>query len=78
MWLVVGRDSRGATRPRAAQANRYQEYDRPGRATALSPDDDAAFLRSLKERADAQRRQAETERRAREGDGRSAGPTSPA
>ena len=31
------------------------EYGRPGRATAGSPDDDAAFLRQLRERADAQR-----------------------
>lgn len=39
------------------------EYDRPGRATASSPDDDAAYLRSLKERADAQRAQAELARK---------------
>lgn len=39
------------------------EYDRPGRASASSPDDDAAFLAALKARADEQRRQAERERR---------------
>lgn len=42
------------------------EYDRPGRATAYSPDDDEAFLRRLKDRAEDQRKKAEQERRARE------------
>ncbi len=42
------------------------EYDRPGRATAHSPDDDEAFLRSLRERAEQQRRRAEQERKARD------------
>ena len=67
-WLVAGRPQ-GPARSMPYKGNRGAppEYDRPGRATALSPDDDAAFLRSLKERADAQRRQAEIERRAREG-----------
>lgn len=67
-WLVAGRPQGPARslphRGRVAPP----EYDRPGPATAASPDDDAAFLRSLKERAEAQRRQAEAERRAREGD----------
>ena len=39
-------------------------YGRPGRATAGSPDDDAAFLRQLRERADAQREAAAEQRRA--------------
>ncbi len=42
------------------------EYDRPGRATTYSPDDDEAFLCRLKERAEDQRKKAEQERRARE------------
>ena len=68
-WLVAGR-SQGPARSMPYKGNRGAPpgYDRPGQATALSPDDDAAFLRSLKERADAQRRQAEAERQAREGD----------
>ncbi|HWH29123.1 MAG TPA: PLDc N-terminal domain-containing protein [Mycobacteriales bacterium] len=59
-WLVAGRPDDRETRrsdPRIPPA-----YDRPGRATALDPDDDAAFLRSLHERAEQQRR-AERERR---------------
>lgn len=66
-WLVAGRPQ-GPARSLPYKGNQGlpAEYDRPGRATASSPDDDAAFLRSLKERADAQRRQAEQERKARE------------
>ena len=59
-WLVAGRpDDREARRrdPRIPAA-----YDRPGRAPAYAPDDDAAFLASLHERAE-QQRQAERERR---------------
>ena len=68
-WLVAGRPQT-PTRSLPYKGNQGlpAEYDRPGRATAASPDDDVAFLRSLKDRADAQRRQAEQERRAR-GDG---------
>ncbi len=65
-WLVAGRPQ-GPSRSLPYKGNQGipAEYDRPGRASAHAPDDDAAFLRSLKERADAQRRQAELERRAR-------------
>ena len=66
-WLVAGRPQ---APPRSVpyKGNRGipPEYDRPGRATALSPDDDEAFLRSLRERAEQQRRAAEEQRRARE------------
>ena len=66
-WLVAGRPQGPArSLPYKGNLGAPAEYDRPGRATALSPDDDAAFLRGLKERADAQRRQAEAERRDRE------------
>jgi hypothetical protein len=34
----------------------FPEYDRPGRAMATNPDDDEAFLRGLRERAEEQRR----------------------
>ena len=67
-WLVAGRPQ-GPARSLPYKGNRGvpPEYDRPGRAAASSPDDDEAFLRSLRERAERQRR-AEQERRAREQD----------
>lgn len=69
-WLVAGRPQGPArSLPYKGNLGAPPEYDRPNRATAFSPDDDAAFLRGLKERADAQRRAAEQERRAREADG---------
>ncbi len=34
----------------------FPEYDRPGRAVAANPEDDEAFLRGLRERAEEQRR----------------------
>ena len=72
-WLVAGRPQGPArSLPYKGNLGTPVEYDRPGRATACSPDDDAEFLRGLKERADAQRRQAEAERRAREGRARDA------
>ena len=63
-WLVAGRPQVAA--PRGGTGRIPAEYDRPGRATAHSPDDDEAFLRRLKERAAEQRKNAERERRARE------------
>ena len=69
-WLVAGRPQGPArSLPYKGNAGRIPaEYDRPGRATAYSPDDDEAFLRSLRERAEEQRRKAEQERKAREAD----------
>jgi hypothetical protein len=66
-WLVAGRPQ-GPARSLSYKGNRGipPEYDRPGRATAFSPDDDEAFLRSLRERAEEQRRAAEEQRKARE------------
>ena len=66
-WLACGRPQR-PQRSLPYKGNTGSvpaEYDRPGRATAWSADDDAAYLRSLKERADAQRAQAELEREQR-------------
>lgn len=62
LWLVAGRP-RGA-RP-AAEPTRGipPEYDRPGRATAANPDDDAAFLAQLKARAEEQRAKAQEDAR---------------
>ena len=54
-WLVAGRPLYGR---RAPARPRFPEYDRPGRAVAQSPDDDEAFLRGLRERAEEQRRRA--------------------
>ena len=59
LWLVAGRPQ-GAARSLPYKGNDGipPEYDRPGRAVAQSPDDDAAFLDSLKRRAEEQRRKA--------------------
>jgi hypothetical protein len=57
-WLVAGRP----VSPRRPDPRIPPAYDRPGRATAHAPDDDAAFLASLHERAEQQRR-VERERR---------------
>jgi hypothetical protein len=63
-WLVAGRPQGPArSLPYKSNAGIPPEYDRPGRATALSPDDDEAFLRGLRERAEQQRRAAEQQRR---------------
>ena len=67
-WLVAGRPQ-GPNRslPYKGNTGIPPEYDRPGRATALSPDDDAAFLAELKARAEEQRkRAAEQAKRLRE------------
>jgi hypothetical protein len=64
IWLVAGRErnvSRGKAPVRPAAS---PEYDRPGHATATSPDDDEAFLRQLRDRAEQQRRAHETKRAA--------------
>jgi len=70
-WLVAGRPSGPATASLPYKGNRGvpPEYDRPGRATAFSPDDDEEFLRGLRARAEQQRRAAEQQQRAREDGG---------
>ncbi|MGB8651798.1 MAG: PLDc N-terminal domain-containing protein [Mycobacteriales bacterium] len=68
LWLVAGRPQ-GATRslPYKGNTGIPPEYDRPGRAVAANPDDDAAFLAALRERAEEQRkRAAEQARRLRD------------
>jgi hypothetical protein len=70
LWLVAGRPQ-GAARslPSTGNTGVPPEYDRPGRAVATNPDDDAAFLEGLKRRAEEQRRKAEeAKRRDEEGD----------
>ena len=56
-WLVAGRP-KGPPRSLPYKGNDGvpPQYDRPGRAVAASPDDDEAFLRGLRERAEQQRR----------------------
>lgn len=56
-WLVAGRPRTKARVPEG-DARIPAEYDRPGRAIAQSPDDDAAFLAQLKARAEQQRAKA--------------------
>ena len=66
-WLVAGRpvgpaEQRGGM-PYKGNTGRFPEYDRPGRAVAQNPDDDEAFLRGLRERAEEQRRRAAENRK---------------
>ena len=69
LWLVVGRP-RGAARslPYKGNTGVPPEYDRPGRAVAANPDDDAAFLEQLRRRAEEQRRKAAEDKRDDEDD----------
>jgi hypothetical protein len=66
-WLVAGRPvgptGRTEGLPYKGNAGRFPEYDRPGRAVAQNPDDDEAFLRGLRERAEEQRRRAAENRK---------------
>lgn len=58
-WLVAGRPvSAGRSLPYKGNQGIPPEYDRPGRASAFNPEDDAAFLSQLKERAEEQRKRA--------------------
>jgi hypothetical protein len=52
-WLVAGRPQ--DAKPAPARSTAFPEYDRPGRAVASNPEDDAEFLRGLRERAEEQR-----------------------
>ena len=61
-WLVAGRPT-GTPAVPTGGGRAAAPYGRPGRATASSPDDDEAFLRGLRERADAQRAEAARRRR---------------
>lgn len=70
-WLVAGRP-RSETRGLPYKGNTgrpvpgYPEYDRPGRFAATSPDDDEAFLRQVRERAEQQMKAARQQRAERE------------
>jgi hypothetical protein len=71
-WLVAGRPHGEVGRSRYECAvPQFPEYDRPGRASATRPEDDEAFLRKVRERAEEQRRAyraAELERAREESD----------
>ena len=67
-WLVAGRPQ-GPSRSLPYKGNHGipPEYDRPGRASANNPDDDAQFLLDLRARAEEQRaRAAEQAKKLRE------------
>jgi signal transduction histidine kinase len=67
-WLVGGRPQ-GTPRSLPYKGNTgaaYPEYERPGRFVATNPDDDVAFLRQVRERAEAQTAEAKRQRLERE------------
>ena len=69
-WFVFGRPEH---RPRRASAYErtapaFPEYDRPGRAAAVDPEKDDAFLRQVRERAELQRLRYEAQKKKEEQD----------
>lgn len=71
-WLVAGRPDDGVSRrsPYERETPHFPEYDRPGRAAATDPEKDDAFLQRVRERAEAQRKAYEAQRkRERQADG---------
>ena len=70
-WLAVGRPDTGPplTRTQGASPN-FPEYHRPGRMAPADEAKDEEFLRSVRERAERQRKayEAEKKRKAREGE----------
>jgi hypothetical protein len=59
LWLIAGRpQGQPSSLPYKGNTGVPPEYDLPGRATAHNPDDDAAFLMQLSERAESQRKKA--------------------
>ena len=63
-WLAAGRPE-GPERRSAyeREAPDFPEYDRRGRAAAVDPDKDADFLRQVRERAEAQRKAYDEQRK---------------
>lgn len=61
-WLIAGRPPKVTQRPTQRPSSGFSEYERPGRAAASNPDDDAEFLRQVKRRAEEQRRKLEEQR----------------
>ena len=58
LWLFAGRPRGAKVASPSSDGRIPPEYDRPGRAAAANPDDDAAFLAALKARAEEQRARA--------------------
>lgn len=65
-WFVLGRPEKSGPR----KLGRYErstpefpEYDRPGRAAAADPADDAEFLRQVRARAEEQRKRYEQQKK---------------
>jgi hypothetical protein len=66
-WLIAGHPWESRIRQAPSRIGQtFPEYDRPGRHIAVNPEDDEAFLRQVRARAEAQRQKAAEERRARE------------
>jgi hypothetical protein len=66
-WLVAGRPPRSArTAGGAGDPGALPEPERPTRTAAATPEDDEAFHRRIRERAEQQRRAAEQQRAQRE------------
>ena len=67
-WLAAGRPV--TDRPRAYErpAPDFPEYNRPGRATGVTPESDEEFLKRVRERAEEQRRIEQERRRQQEND----------
>lgn len=63
VWLVAGRPVGPDRRYDRPTAGSYVEYERPGRAVAQNPEDDAEFLRRCRERAEQQRLEAKRQNR---------------
>ncbi|MCW2818720.1 MAG: hypothetical protein JWR42_1507 [Marmoricola sp.] len=66
-WLVAGRPDGSPDRrsPHERAVPQFPEYDRPGRAAAVDPAADEAFLRGVRERAEQQRSRYREEQRRR-------------
>jgi hypothetical protein len=76
-WLIAGRPQPTDTSSMPYKGNHgpaFPEYERPGRYIPANPEDDEAFLRGLRERAEEQRRLYREKRRRELGEGES--PTS--
>ena len=69
-WLVAGRPQAAADLPYKGNTGPvFPEYDRPGRYVDPDPERDAAYLQSLRDRAEEQRRAYQEKRRRELGEG---------
>ncbi|SOD74432.1 phospholipase D-like protein [Jatrophihabitans sp. GAS493] len=72
IWLIAGsaRTNKAASglpyKGNAGNGSRFPEYERQGRIPATNPDDDEAFLRQCRERAEKQRQQLKRNQQAQE------------